>query len=77
MLVNRNDAEPRHVGITVNGKAVKAPTGNASFAVIDTGTTLIEGPPEAIAAIYAQIPGAAPGTGSYEGYYTFRMYTSP
>jgi cathepsin D len=56
----------------VNGQSVSLPnTAQASYSAIDTGTTLIGGPPEAIKAIFADIPGSAPGTGDYEGYYTY------
>ena len=40
--------------------------------IIDTGTTLVGGPPDAIAALYAQIPGSAALTGQNAGYYTYR-----
>ncbi|KAF9244096.1 aspartic peptidase domain-containing protein [Melanogaster broomeanus] len=57
--------------LTVQGNAVIIPSGTASFAAIDTGTTLVGGPSTAIRNIYAQIPGSQPGTGSWEGYYTY------
>ncbi|KAK7466332.1 hypothetical protein VKT23_005058 [Stygiomarasmius scandens] len=41
------------------------------YAAIDTGTTLVGGPADVISEIYAQIDGSSPGTGSYEGYYTY------
>jgi cathepsin D len=46
-------------------------TSQASYTAIDTGTTLIGGPTETIKAIFADIPGSAPGTGDYQGYYTY------
>lgn len=38
---------------------------------IDTGTTLIGGPPDVIASIYALIPGAQEATGAYSGYWIY------
>lgn len=60
--------------MTVQGKAVQLPGGSASYAAIDTGTTLVAGPASGIAAIYAQIPGSSPGTGQWEGYYSYRKF---
>jgi cathepsin D len=58
--------------MTVQGKSVFLPTGNASYAAIDTGTTLVAGPPAGVEAVYAQIPGSQPGTGKWEGFYSYR-----
>lgn len=58
--------------MTVQGNAITLPTGTDSYSAIDTGTTLVGGPTSSIQAIYAQIPGSAPATGNYEGYYTYR-----
>lgn len=58
--------------ITVQGKSVSLPGGSASYAIIDTGTTLVAGPASGIAAIYAQIPGSFPGTGKWQGFYCYR-----
>ncbi|KIK76727.1 hypothetical protein PAXRUDRAFT_835246 [Paxillus rubicundulus Ve08.2h10] len=44
------------------GNPVSMPSGSASYATIDTGTTLVAGPSSSIAGIYAQIPGSSPGT---------------
>jgi cathepsin D len=57
--------------LTINGNAISLPSGDDSYAAIDTGTTLIGGPPNQIAAFFAQIPGSAPATGDWEGYYTY------
>jgi cathepsin D len=58
--------------VKVNGQSVPtAGTAQSSYSAIDTGTTLIGGPSEVIKAIFADIPGSAPGTGDYEGYYTY------
>src|SRR5262245_53736616 len=42
---------------------------------IDTGTTLVGGPPDVVAQIFAQVPGAEPGTGNLDGYYTYPCAT--
>jgi hypothetical protein len=63
-------------GVTVQGNSVTLPTGASSYSAIDTGTTLVGGPSDAIQAIFAQIPGSAPGTGNYEGYYTYPCDTT-
>ncbi|KAF8142067.1 aspartic peptidase domain-containing protein [Boletus edulis] len=59
------------VSMTVQGKSISLPGGSASYAAIDTGTTLVAGPASGIAAIYAQIPGSSPGTGQWEGFYSY------
>ena len=49
----------------------------ATQAIIDTGSTLILGPPEVVAAIYEQIPGAHPSLksdGTNSGLYTSSSY---
>eukprot|EP00918_Siedleckia_nematoides_P082398 GHVU01180588.1.p1 GENE.GHVU01180588.1~~GHVU01180588.1.p1 ORF type:complete len:307 (-),score=9.95 GHVU01180588.1:11-931(-) len=61
--------------MTVQGNAVTIPTGTAADSAIDTGTTLVGGPSSAIQAIFAQIPGSQPGTGNWEGYYTYPCNT--
>ncbi|EGN95223.1 hypothetical protein SERLA73DRAFT_187569 [Serpula lacrymans var. lacrymans S7.3] len=61
--------------MTVQGNSVSIPTGSASYSAIDTGTTLVGGPSSAIQSIFAQIPGSAPGTGSWQGYYTYPCST--
>ncbi|KIK81195.1 hypothetical protein PAXRUDRAFT_199653 [Paxillus rubicundulus Ve08.2h10] len=62
--------------LTVQGNAISIPTGSASYSAIDTGTTLIGGPSNVIQVIYAQIPGSQPGTGNWEGYYTYPCSTT-
>ncbi|KJA15228.1 hypothetical protein HYPSUDRAFT_48541 [Hypholoma sublateritium FD-334 SS-4] len=57
--------------ITVQGTAVSLPSGSGAYAAIDTGTTLIGGPAQYVAAIFAQIPGSQAGTGNFESYYTY------
>ena len=58
--------------LTVNSNSVTVPSGQSSYAAIDTGTTLIGAPAAQVAAVYAQIPNAVAGTGNYEGYYLYR-----
>ncbi|KAI0684483.1 aspartic peptidase domain-containing protein, partial [Cerioporus squamosus] len=58
-------------GLNVNGASVNLTSGSASYAAIDTGTTLVGGPSAAIAALYAQIPGSEALTGDNAGYYTY------
>ncbi|KAF5343829.1 hypothetical protein D9757_013918 [Collybiopsis confluens] len=62
--------------ITSQGSAITISSGSSALAAIDTGTTLVGGPEEEIAAIYANIPGSAVGTGQFEGYYTYPCSTT-
>jgi cathepsin D len=58
--------------LTVNSNSVTVPSGQSSYAAIDTGTTLIGAPAAQVAAVYAQIPNSVAGTGNYDGYYLYR-----
>ncbi|TBU64448.1 acid protease [Dichomitus squalens] len=58
-------------GATVQGKSVSLPTGSAAASAIDTGTTLIGGPSDGVAAIYSAISGSQPLKGQMEGFYAF------
>lgn len=62
--------------ITSQGSSIPVPTGLDAQAAIDTGTTLIGGPADAVAEIYANIPGAEQGTGDMEGYYLYPCSTN-
>lgn len=62
--------------LTVQGKTVTIPTGDSSYAAIDTGTTLVGGTSESIANIFAQIPNSSPATGNLDGYWTYRELLS-
>ena|ERR1700761_6222311 len=63
-------------GLTVNNQSIDiGSTAASSYSAIDTGTTLIGGPPAVIKSIFSTIPGSAPATGDYEGYYTFPCST--
>lgn len=54
--------------VAVNGTNVTSwAQGAGQMAAIDTGTTLIGGPRDVIANIYAQVPGARAATGAYTG----------
>lgn len=57
-------------GVTVNGQSINVAKGNNALSAIDTGTTLIGGPSDDVAAIWAAVPGSAPSTTS-QGFYTF------
>ncbi|KAF5383540.1 hypothetical protein D9615_003749 [Tricholomella constricta] len=61
--------------LTTQGTNLEVPTGPEAYAAIDTGTTLVGGPTRYMTEFYAQIPGAAPGTGNFEGYYTYPCAT--
>lgn len=62
--------------LTVNGNSITLASGSSSYAAIDTGTTLIGGPTDQVAAIFAQIPNSAAGTGNYQGYYLYPCDTT-
>ena len=56
----------------MNGEPVPLLAGTGSYGAIDTGTTLVTGPPSVIDALYAQIPNSQALTGDAEGFYQFR-----
>ena len=63
--------------LTVNGKSVDVGSGNAAYAIIDSGTTLIGGPADVIKEFYSNIPGSMPFTDTSDpdgpgGLYAFR-----
>lgn len=62
--------------LTVQGSSISIPSGSSSYSAIDTGTTLIGGPSSVIQSIFAQIPGSQPGTGNWQGYYTYPCTTA-
>ncbi|PCH35995.1 acid protease [Wolfiporia cocos MD-104 SS10] len=62
--------------VTVQGKSVSIPTGSSAQAAIDTGTTLIGGPSEAVKNVYAAIPGSQALSGQYNGFYAFPCSTT-
>lgn len=58
--------------VTSQGSQVQVASG--SVAAIDTGTTLVGGPADVVAQIFAQIPGSERGSGNYDGYYLYRSF---
>ncbi|EIM86445.1 aspartic peptidase A1 [Stereum hirsutum FP-91666 SS1] len=62
-------------GLSVGSTSVDLGSGSETYAAIDTGTTLVGGPTEQIAALFAGIEGSQAGTGSYEGYYLYPCET--
>ena len=54
--------------VGVNGKT--APL-SPFKTIIDTGTTLMYGPPDEVSKVYAQVKGSQPLTDELEGYYSF------
>lgn len=60
--------------MTVQGSPVRIATGNAALSAIDTGTTLIGGPSDDVAAIWSAVPGASRAAQS-QGFYTFPCRT--
>lgn len=60
--------------LTVQGNTI-TPSSSQSFSAIDTGTTLVGGPSSVIQSIFAQIPGSAPGSGNWQGYWTYPCNT--
>lgn len=64
------------IALTVQGSEVTLPSGSSSYSAIDTGTTLVGGPSDLIADLFAQIPDSEAGTGDYEGYYIYRTYST-
>ncbi|KAI0688179.1 aspartic peptidase domain-containing protein [Cytidiella melzeri] len=61
--------------VTVNGKNITLGSTAESLAAIDTGTTLIGGPSDAVAAVWAAVPGSQP-VESMQGFFAFPCSTS-
>ncbi|KAJ7705612.1 aspartic peptidase domain-containing protein [Mycena rosella] len=63
--------------VTVQGQSVTIPTGDSALSAIDTGTTAIGGPTDAVSAIWAAVPGAGPVQGQNgQGFFQFPCSTS-
>jgi cathepsin D len=62
--------------INIQGTAIPLQNDSSSFAAIDTGTTLVGGPENVISTLFSQIPGSAPATGNYKGYWSYPCETS-
>lgn len=60
--------------ISVQSMTLNLSASGSRLAAVDTGTTLVGGPPQLIQQMYATIPGSEPGTGHYNGYYTYREH---
>ena len=59
----------------MQGKSVSLPTGSAAASAIDTGTTLIGGPSDGVAAIWNAVNGSQQLRGQMEGFWAFREYS--
>ncbi len=60
----------------MNGESIDIGTSSRlRAAAIDTGTTLIGGPPDVVNDIFSKIPGSQPGVGDFDGYYTYPCST--
>ena len=58
----------------MQSQSISVPTGSSALAAIDTGTTLIGGPTQAVRDIWATIPGSEALGGNMEGFFSFRKY---
>lgn len=61
--------------VMVQGERVSVATGNSALSAIDTGTTLIGGPSDDVAAIWAAVPGSRQSA-TNQGFYTFPCGTN-
>jgi len=63
--------------VTTNGQLLQISTsGNTVLGAIDTGTTLIGVPTEAVSEVYATIPGSQAGSGQWEGFMLYPCSTN-
>ena len=67
-------AESSFPAMSVQGTSISL--SGANIGAVDTGTTLIGGPADVIAKVYAAIPGATQMGGSYGGYYEYPCDTT-
>ena len=56
----------------MQGQSVSIPTGNNALSAIDTGTTLIGGPSDAVNTIWAAVNGSQALKGQMQGFFAFR-----
>ncbi|KNZ51326.1 hypothetical protein VP01_39g5 [Puccinia sorghi] len=68
-VLNEGYWEIKMDAVSVNGKTLDGSQGNS--AAIDTGTSLIGGPAELVKTLFDKVTGARPGSGAYQGYYTY------
>jgi hypothetical protein len=61
--------------VSVNDQTITLSTVDAAFAAIDTGTTLIGGPPSDVSKIYSKIPGARALGDTHQGYFAYPCAT--
>ncbi|KAG0145715.1 hypothetical protein CROQUDRAFT_658385 [Cronartium quercuum f. sp. fusiforme G11] len=61
--------------VMINGQAIS--NSGSDAVAIDTGTSLIGAPTSIVQAIYSNITGSSPATGSYKGYYEFPCSSAP
>jgi cathepsin D len=59
--------------VTINGQSATLGSGTELLAAIDTGTTLIGAPSDAVTSIYSLIEGSQALTGDSEGFYIYRQ----
>ena len=59
----------------MNGKTVNIGPSSGNSAAIDTGTTLIGAPTDAVNAIWGAVSGSEPLTGNMTGFFAFRTYS--
>lgn len=57
----------------MNGNSV-TPSSSETLAAIDTGTTLIAGPSDAVANIWSQVEGSQALSGQMAGFFSFRTF---
>ncbi|KAI0065993.1 acid protease [Artomyces pyxidatus] len=62
--------------VTVQGASVSVPGGDAALAAIDTGTTLIGAPTDAVNAIWAAVPGSQALGGDHAGFFAYPCKTT-
>ena len=56
----------------MNGQTLQLSNDNSALSAIDTGTTLVGGPSNAVQAVYQSIPNAVQLTGQMQGFFAFR-----
>jgi len=62
-------------GVLFNGGNVSLGSSDVEVA-IDTGTTLIGGPPDVVQSIYSMIPGSQQASGAYSGMWAIKLFNT-